>query len=79
MTRRVTIFGATGSIGANTLDLIGREPEAFDVVALTGGRNIAALAEAARQFEAEVAVTAFEDCLDDLRDALAGMLGLLIL
>ena len=72
MTRRVTIFGATGSIGANTLDLIGRDREAFEVVALTGGRNIAALAQAARDFGAEVAVTAFDECLDDLRDALFG-------
>ncbi len=72
MTRRVTIFGATGSIGANTLDLIGREREAFDVVALTGGRNVHALAAAARDFGAEVAITAFDDCLDDLREALAG-------
>ncbi len=72
MTRRVTIFGATGSIGQNTLDLIGRDREAFDVVALTGGRNIGTLAEAARRFRAEVAVTAFDDCLADLQDALAG-------
>ncbi|MEL7150013.1 MAG: 1-deoxy-D-xylulose-5-phosphate reductoisomerase [Pseudomonadota bacterium] len=72
MTRRVSIFGATGSIGQNTLDLIGRERAAFDVVALTGGRNIKALAEAARTFEAEVAVTAFEECFADLKDALAG-------
>ncbi len=72
MTRRVTIFGATGSIGANTLDLIGRDREAFEVVALTGGRNVAQLAKSARDFGAEIAVTAFEECLDDLRDALAG-------
>ncbi len=72
MTRRVTIFGATGSIGANTLDLIGRDREAFEVVALTGGRNVAALAQASRAFGAEVAVTAFDECLDDLRDALFG-------
>lgn len=72
MTRKVTIFGATGSIGQNTLDLIGREREAFDVVALTGGRNVEALADAARTFGAELAVTAFDDCLGDLRAALAG-------
>ncbi len=72
MTRRVTIFGATGSIGANTLDLISRDREAFEVVALSGGRNVARLAQAAREFGAEVAVTAFDECLDDLRDALAG-------
>lgn len=72
MTRRVTIFGATGSIGQNTLDLIGRDRDAFDVVALTGGRNVDLLARQAREFGAEIAVTAFEECLDDLRAALEG-------
>jgi len=70
--RRVTILGATGSIGQNTIDLIRREPQAYDVVALTGGANIARLAEDARALNAQVAVTAYEDRLDDLRAALAG-------
>jgi 1-deoxy-D-xylulose-5-phosphate reductoisomerase len=70
--RRVTVFGATGSIGVNTLDLISRRPEAFQVVALSGGRNVALLAAQARQFNAEIAVTAHEDCLPALREALAG-------
>lgn len=72
MRRRVSIFGATGSIGQNTLDLIERAPDGFEVVALTGGRNIQALADAAKAFNAELAVTAFDDCLADLKDALAG-------
>jgi 1-deoxy-D-xylulose-5-phosphate reductoisomerase len=70
--RRISVFGATGSIGQSTLDLLGRAPDAFDVVALTGGRNIAALAAAARAHRAEVAVTAYPDCLPALREALAG-------
>lgn len=70
--RRVSIFGATGSVGQNTIDLIARAPEDYHVVALTGGRNIAQLASDARQLQAEIAVTAFEDGLDDLRDALDG-------
>jgi len=70
--RRISVFGATGSIGQSTLDLLGRAPDAFDVVALTGGRNIAALAAAARAHRAEVAVTAYPDCLPALRAALAG-------
>ncbi|ETD81489.1 1-deoxy-D-xylulose-5-phosphate reductoisomerase [Rhodobacter capsulatus] len=70
--RRITVFGSTGSIGVNTLDLIARRPGAFQVVALSGGRNIKLLAEQARAFRAEVAVTAHEDCLPALRDALAG-------
>ncbi len=70
--RRVAIFGATGSIGQNTIDLIARNPNAYDVVALTGGRNVAQLARDAVRLDADVAVTAFDDKLDDLRDALAG-------
>ena len=69
--RRVSVFGATGSIGVNTLDLVARDP-GLQVVALTGGRNVARLAEQARRFHAEIAVTAHEDCLPALRDALAG-------
>ncbi|MGA1685082.1 MAG: 1-deoxy-D-xylulose-5-phosphate reductoisomerase [Gemmobacter sp.] len=70
--RRISVFGATGSIGQSTLDLLRRAPDAFGVVALTGGRNIAALAAAARAHRAEVAVTAYPECLQDLRAALAG-------
>jgi 1-deoxy-D-xylulose-5-phosphate reductoisomerase len=72
--RRISIFGATGSIGENTFDLVMRAggPEAFRTVALTGGRNTARLAGMAVALRAEVAVTAHEDCLADLRDRLAG-------
>lgn len=70
--KRVTILGATGSIGQNTLDLIRRAPDAFEVVALTGGRNIAQLAADAREFRAGLAVTAHDDLLDELRAALDG-------
>ena len=72
MTRRISIFGATGSIGENTVDLIRRDPDAYDVVALSGGRNVARLAEQARALRAEIAVTAFPEHLPALRDALAG-------
>jgi 1-deoxy-D-xylulose-5-phosphate reductoisomerase len=70
--RTISVFGATGSIGRNTLDLIGRAPGDFRVVALTGGRNVSELAQAARAHRAEIAVTAHPECLAELRDALAG-------
>ena len=70
--RKVSIFGATGSIGQNTIDLIAREPGAYDVVALTGGQNIARLAVDARRLNAQIAVTADESRLGELREALAG-------
>jgi 1-deoxy-D-xylulose-5-phosphate reductoisomerase len=72
MARRISIFGATGSIGQNTVDLIQRDPDAYDVVALTGAGNIALLAEQARSMRADIAITAHDDRLEDLRAALRG-------
>lgn len=72
MSRSVSIFGATGSIGQSTLDLIRRDRGAYRVVALTGGRNVARLAADAQEFNAEIAVTCFDDCLPALREALSG-------
>ncbi len=70
--RRISILGATGSIGQSTLDLVRRAPGAYRVVALTGGQNIALLAADALEFGAEIAVTADPARLTDLRAALAG-------
>lgn len=70
--RKISIFGATGSIGQSTIDLIRRAPDAYDVVALTGGHNIARLAADAIALQADLAVTAHDDRLEDLRAALAG-------
>jgi 1-deoxy-D-xylulose-5-phosphate reductoisomerase len=72
--RSVSIFGVTGSIGEQTVDLLQRAggAGAFRVVALTGGANIARLAEIARDLRAEVAVCADPSGLGELRERLAG-------
>lgn len=70
--RRVSILGATGSIGRNTIDLIARAPQEYRVVALTGAGNVARLAADARRLRAEVAVTADASRLAELRAALDG-------
>lgn len=70
--RRVSIFGATGSIGQNTIDLIKRAPDDYKVVALTGASNIKQLAEDAIALKAQIAVTADEAKLPALRVALEG-------
>lgn len=70
--RRISVLGATGSIGASTLDLIRRQPGQWQVVALTANGNAAALASLAREFAAEIAVVADEAALPALREALAG-------
>lgn len=72
--RSLSIFGATGSVGAQTVDLLRRAggAEAYRVVALTGGSNLALLARMARELRAEVAVCADGSGLAELRDRLAG-------
>ena len=69
--KRLSIFGATGSIGESTVDLVSRRPEAWQVVAITGGRNVARLAAQARALRPEIAITAFDDCLPALSEALS--------
>jgi 1-deoxy-D-xylulose-5-phosphate reductoisomerase len=70
--RKVSILGATGSVGKSTLDLIERSPDRFDVVALTAARNVRALAQAAIRTGARLAVIADETKLPELRQALEG-------
>ena len=48
--RRVVILGSTGSIGTQALDVIAANPDRFDVVGLTAGRNADLLAEQAERF-----------------------------
>ncbi|MGY4395883.1 1-deoxy-D-xylulose-5-phosphate reductoisomerase [Sphingomonas sp. UYAg733] len=70
--KTVTILGATGSVGSSTLDLIEREPERFQVLALTANCDVEKLAKAAIRTNARRAVVADESCLPALRDALVG-------
>jgi len=70
--RSVSIFGATGSVGCSTLDLIGRDADAYEVLALTAHRDVAKLAQAAIAHRARVAVIADESRYADLKAALAG-------
>ena len=72
MTRTITILGATGSVGASTLDLIRRERDKWRVVALTANCQAQELAKLAREFGAELAVVADVACLPELRAALEG-------
>jgi 1-deoxy-D-xylulose 5-phosphate reductoisomerase len=48
--RRVAILGSTGSIGRQTLDVIARHPERFEVAGLAAGSNVELLAAQALQF-----------------------------
>ena len=72
MTRKIAILGATGSIGTSTLDLVERDPERFEVVAVTAATNVEALADIARRTNARLAVISDERLLPELRERLAG-------
>lgn len=70
--RSVSVLGSTGSIGCSTVDLLERNPDAFEVDALTANNNIALLAEQALKLGASLAVTANESLYGELKDLLAG-------
>ena len=73
MTRRkISILGATGSVGTSTLDLVERHPDRFEVVALTAASNVAALADAALRTGARLAVIADPKLLPELEQRLEG-------
>ncbi|MBV8791501.1 MAG: 1-deoxy-D-xylulose-5-phosphate reductoisomerase, partial [Pseudolabrys sp.] len=70
--RSVTILGATGSIGASTVDLLDRNRAHYRVEAVAAGRNVSALAQVARKLNARFAAIAEPSAYRELKEALAG-------
>ena len=70
--RSVTLLGATGSIGASTVDLIKRERDRYRVEAVSANTNAAALAELAREVGARFAAVGDEASYRELKSALSG-------
>jgi 1-deoxy-D-xylulose-5-phosphate reductoisomerase len=70
--RSITILGATGSIGASTIDLVKHDPARYRVEAVSANRNAGALAALARDVNARFAAIAEPACYRELKDALAG-------
>ena len=70
--RSVTILGATGSIGASTIDLLKRNPSRYRVEAVSANRNGRALARIARELDARFAAVADEGAYRDLKEDLGG-------
>lgn len=69
--KSITILGSTGSVGTGTVDLIRSSPDQFAVTALTGGKNVALLAEQARLLNPQFVAIADETHYAALKDALA--------
>lgn len=70
--RRVTILGSTGSVGCNTIDLIERNPEGFEVEAITAGGNVARLVEQALRLRPRFVALADTGGYAELKRALSG-------
>lgn len=68
--KTLAIFGATGSIGDSTLEIISSQPDRFDIKVLTAHSNWEKLAKIARKFQPETVVLADEDHFPKLQDAL---------
>jgi 1-deoxy-D-xylulose-5-phosphate reductoisomerase len=66
----ITILGATGTIGVNTLDVISRHPDRFNVVALTANKNVEKMLEQCQQHQPQYAVMADESAAEKLRQHL---------
>ncbi len=70
--RSVTILGATGSIGASTIDLIKRERASYRVEAVSANKSALALAALARELNARFAAVGDPAAYGELKEALAG-------
>ena len=70
--RRITVLGSTGSVGCSTIDLIRRDPGAFEIEALTAYSNVKLLAEQARELGARCAVVGDAGKYFELKEALSG-------
>jgi 1-deoxy-D-xylulose-5-phosphate reductoisomerase len=70
--RTVVVLGSTGSVGVSTLDLLAHSDSPPEILALTAGRNVAALADQALKWRPRAAVIEDEAALPELRERLAG-------
>lgn len=66
--KKITILGATGSIGTQTLDVVRHNPQDFEVVALTASENVKKMAELIREFSPAWVVMKNEEKANELKE-----------
>jgi len=71
MKQNITVLGSTGSIGVNTLDVVARHPDRFEVFALSAASRVDLMLEQCRQFSPQFAVMAQPQAAQELSDKLA--------
>lgn len=69
---RISVLGSTGSIGTNTLDVVGQHPDRFEVYALSAARQVDLMFEQCLRFRPKRAVMADAQAAEQLRQRLAG-------
>ncbi len=77
--QQVVVLGATGSIGRNTLDVMGRHPERYCAYALTAHRSVDAMAELCRQYRPRFAIMGCAKAAERLAASLADIDGVTVL
>ena len=73
MKKRIAILGSTGSIGTQTLDVVRRHPDRYEIYAISAHRSVDLLVAQAREFHPEVVCIADESKYEQLRAALSDM------
>ncbi len=73
MKKQITILGSTGSIGTQTLDVIRRNPDKFEVYAITANNQDDLLIEQAKEFHPEFVVIANEAKYEKVKEALSAL------
>ncbi len=71
--KRLTLLGATGSIGTQTLDIVSQYPQHFQVTAMSAGSNVELFAQQIRQFRPEIVAIANSAKYHDLKEALGDL------
>ncbi len=72
MTKSLAVFGSTGSVGKNTMDVVKRFKDNYEVIALSCGNNVELLAQQCQEFAPRLAVVLREDDAKQLKSLLAG-------
>ena len=70
--KKVSVLGSTGSVGKNTLDLLNKSSDLYEVVALTANTNAELIAKQARDHKAQFVAIADEKQYPALKEALFG-------
>lgn len=71
--KKISLLGSTGSIGVNTLDVVERNPESFQILAMSAGSNVDLFAEQIRKFKPQTAALFDTKKIPELKERVADL------